>query len=379
MDKNLFESLLFESESEILDFKEKQYPFSSNDEKSELLKDVLGIANAWRRATAYIIIGVREVAAGQAEVVGISESDHLKDNNLQQFVNSKTNQPLKFRYETYLHGEKHVGIIVIDEQDRPIYLKANFGKLKAESVYVRRGSSTDPTRPAKPDEVAKMGHPIHPVAELRVEFADENKKALGQVLHLAAENCEMPADGSIEDLVMDHPMFSMDKTNESFYRDMAYYEKVKRIIRPVQFAVTNIGRVVAKNVRIEMTTPDDDKVVAGSESDLPAKPRASRNLMEIGVEAAANLSLGVGEGSIEIRKSGKHYRLSVDFGDLQPGRGVHSDVWYIGRASSGEIRLAGNVLAENVPNPIPLNLTIKFTVKNTHMTSDEVYKLGEEE
>ena len=62
MDAALFESLLHEEESETLDFKSEQYRFSkaSEREKSELLKDILGFANAWRRTDAYVLIGVVE-------------------------------------------------------------------------------------------------------------------------------------------------------------------------------------------------------------------------------------------------------------------------------------------------------------------------------
>lgn len=47
-----------------------------------------------------------------------------------------------------------IGIIQIALQDRPIFLKHSFGKLKEREVYIRRGSSTDV---ADPDEIAKMG------------------------------------------------------------------------------------------------------------------------------------------------------------------------------------------------------------------------------
>jgi hypothetical protein len=59
MNNELLERLLYEEESNTLDFKRDQYPFvkASDNEKSELLKDVLGFANAWRRSEAYIVIG----------------------------------------------------------------------------------------------------------------------------------------------------------------------------------------------------------------------------------------------------------------------------------------------------------------------------------
>ena len=57
MNITLFEALLFEEESETLDFKRDQYRFdnATDEEKSELLKDILAFANAWRRADAYIL------------------------------------------------------------------------------------------------------------------------------------------------------------------------------------------------------------------------------------------------------------------------------------------------------------------------------------
>ena len=63
MDDALFERLLYEEESDTLDFKRDQYSFAkaADEEKSELLKDILGFANAWRRAESYILIGVEDV------------------------------------------------------------------------------------------------------------------------------------------------------------------------------------------------------------------------------------------------------------------------------------------------------------------------------
>lgn len=54
MNIELFEQLLYEEENSTLDFKKEQYRFAkaTEDEKSELLKDILGFANAWRRSEA---------------------------------------------------------------------------------------------------------------------------------------------------------------------------------------------------------------------------------------------------------------------------------------------------------------------------------------
>ena len=160
MDDGQFERLLQEEESTTLDFKRDQYPFAnaSEEDKSELLKDILGMANAWRRSEAYVIIGVEEVRGGRSTVYGIGAADHLADHSLQQFVNSLTNRPVRFGYEAFGFDGKQLGVIRVEQQPRPFYLKRDYGKLRRNEVYVRRGSSTDPTKPATLDEVAQMGH-----------------------------------------------------------------------------------------------------------------------------------------------------------------------------------------------------------------------------
>jgi predicted HTH transcriptional regulator len=92
MDIAVFESLLREGESVTLDFKRDQYVFSkaSDEERSELVEDILGFANAFKRTDAYILIGVVEVPGDRAQVFGVTE--HLADHSLQQFVNSRTNR-----------------------------------------------------------------------------------------------------------------------------------------------------------------------------------------------------------------------------------------------------------------------------------------------
>ena len=148
------EELLNESESSSLDFKRDQYAFehATDEQKGELLKDVLAFTNAWRRTDAYILIGIEEVKGARSSVVGITS--HFDDAKIQQFVNSKTNRPVTFSYKTTTFEGVQIGIFHIPIQDRPIYINKKFGNLEANKVYIRRGSSTDF---ASPDEIAKIG------------------------------------------------------------------------------------------------------------------------------------------------------------------------------------------------------------------------------
>lgn len=153
MDPTLIEELLHEDESTSLDFKRSQYPFAgaNDEEKSELLKDILAFANAWRRSDAFILVGVDEVKGGRSTPVGVT--DHLDDAHLQQFVNSKIQRPLTFEYRRVTIDERDVGAIRIPVQARPFFITKDYGRLKKDVVYVRRGSST---AVATLDEVLKM-------------------------------------------------------------------------------------------------------------------------------------------------------------------------------------------------------------------------------
>ena len=175
MDSELLEQLLHHPECNFLDFKEAQYRFvkADNIEKSELLKDILAFANSWRLTPAYILIGVREVKGGRSEVVGVA--DHLDDASLHQFVTSKTQRPVEFTYEVFATEGVEIGIIEIPLQERPIYARHVFGKVGAEAVYIRDGSST---RKANPGEVANMGaqRSAEATPQLELSWADIGKR-----------------------------------------------------------------------------------------------------------------------------------------------------------------------------------------------------------
>ncbi len=60
-DSETFQSLLNLSESETLDFKSKQYPFSSDEEKAGCFQGRFSqLSNAWKISDGYILIGIEE-------------------------------------------------------------------------------------------------------------------------------------------------------------------------------------------------------------------------------------------------------------------------------------------------------------------------------
>jgi len=122
-------ALLQRSEGDALDFKRDNYQFrnATKDEKSELLKDILALANAWKATDGSIIIGVEESNGKATNVCGVAPE--LNDSAVQQFVNSKTNRPVAFAVEHAEHEGAQLTIIrVAQKQSQSRHLQMKLRK-----------------------------------------------------------------------------------------------------------------------------------------------------------------------------------------------------------------------------------------------------------
>lgn len=401
MNSDFIEQLLYEEEGPTLDFKRDQYAFAkaTEEEKSELLKDIIGFVNCWRRGEAFILIGVQEVQGGKSTVYGIS--NHLADHSLQQFVNNLTNRPVQFGYEACECDGKQVGVIRIDMQKRPVFLKRDYGKLKKGEVYVRRGSSTDPSKPADPDEIALMGsgHSTEPKeASVSVKFARPDvEQSLGVEMEWTGEYCEMPESKDIP-LLDDQPtpvrlpggqsfhipnlsnFDPMNRLNENYYHELANYEFVRRLVKEIRLVVANTGDVPATDVRLEIAAPVGKGFRIVDESKIPGPPERRTSV----VPSAAMNSLRLRPafrhaGYVEIDENDQQVKVEIDCGNLQPGRKVWTDSFHLGIGRSGEIELKGHIFAANLTKPQEFSLKINADIQRTSMRLDELYTLVKED
>ncbi len=386
MDAALLNSLLNQSESESLDFKREQYRFvgEPNRVKSELLKDILAMANAWKSSDAYILIGVEEQTGAKATVVGIST--HLDDANLQQFVHAKTNKPLSFGYSVVPLGGKDVGVITIAAgQVRPVYLSSDFGKLCGGVVYIRRGSSTGR---ASPDEIAEMGEDrvaIPAVPSIAVEFADTRKRLrLGTQLAITSTLLVDPPPLTREQLKWLGKHLSAIKLIESpatrvqiprhFLNSLVGEQPTPEQIRErhqelafltsVGFLVQNCGSVTATDVRIEVHGSKTDGLLQFDELSHP-KNRAS-----VGVGGSMP---SVFRSNVQVEEHGANWTLSVDVGKLQPKSDVWiTDQWYIGSANPTRLDLRATIFADNLPDPISTPLIVTIELEESVYDKDRI-------
>lgn len=376
---SLISALLFEAEGAELDFKREQYPFSGADDrvKSELLKDILAFANAWRRTDAYILIGVQEVKEAESVVVGIT--DHIDDARLQQFVNSKTNRPVEFSYTPTPFRGKQIGVIHIPVQDRPTFLTKDYGALRRNTVYLRRGSSTDE---ARPDEIARMGQAVGEALTLRPLLIP--RLAIGsdwsnlvEVATFEAVHLNHPEIKGLPDYSPDAPtgpfgnrVFSINHTNSRFYRERAEYVRFAAKLRPIRFGVRNEGTALAAGVKLisHITDPAHSLEFALG-SNKPAKPRREWSP----VDNMRPISMNQKTPDIEVTETNAGWTITAHFGKIQAkDTRLTSDQLFVGMTQSGIAQLPVSVFADELASPVSSVLSLDFVVTEHELTFDEL-------
>lgn len=112
-------------------------------------------------------------------------------------------------------------------------------------------------------------------------------------------------------------------------------------------------------------------------SDIPDPPERCVNLLSNSVLEGIKPAFRRDPGEVDIAKNGERFRIEIDCGDLQPGRRVWSDVFYVGKGASGDLPLCGLVFTDNLPQPKHFALTVSVTVTKTAMTVDKLCLLPE--
>lgn len=122
-------------ECEYLDFKAEEY---SKNNKEELIRDIMAMANAKHNGDKFIIIGIK-VRADVKEVVGIQSITDSSE--YQELIHSNIEPEINFDYFPLEFEGKLLGIIRIYGNDnRPYMMKRDFGGCKRGLCLIRKGS-----------------------------------------------------------------------------------------------------------------------------------------------------------------------------------------------------------------------------------------------
>ena len=368
---NLLNMLRYKSEGTDIDFKSSQYRFTngSENEKSELLKDILAIANSWRDGTGYILLGFKDQRPNPAEVVGIHDS--IDDSRIQQFVNSKVKPKLTFSYEEHLYEGKTIGIISIPTQQRPFYLTSAYGKHKRTVVYVRRGSSTDE---AEPVETIAMGHEDNGRAEMKIELSlrtPDNDALPLNFTHTYLQFTEEFPDferptkrlGPFE--MPDVSNFYTD--NRDLWREYAEYTRINKALIVLRLVLLNRSGVQLSNAKVELTVETTDTYVQViAESDLPEQPKPTRNILNRGTFQGSSFFSRYNK--LEIIEGVQIPECHIRLGSLLPGEHASSELIAVLPEGPGRLRIRLRILGSELATPIEQEFAIRTT--GEHLSLD---------
>lgn len=360
------EELCSRGEGHDLEYKAERYPFSkaSDEEKSELLKDILAMGNTQRDGTAYILIGFKENPPHPASVVGLMPDATWDDARLQQFVNEKLESKLNFKYEEQMYDGKHVAVISIPKQIRPFFLNKDYGKLAKGVVYVRRGSATGI---ASAREIYQMGVRDYSKGDALIDviILNENNLPLeGHFVRNFIEFDELPDFAWESSGFMSPPRFSA--ANRHYWRQLAEYYVARERLVYVRLTVTNRSQFALSNVKVEVTLNEINgqgfKILTAS--DLPQYPNE-----EWGALVAA------GDPRIEVDEDGPEPVLIVQIGNLLPDetRRTPEDMVFLPEGP-GEFTMKLRVLAGELFPPLIIKWSLSIAGESKRLTIDDLEK-----
>lgn len=365
----LLEELRSRGEGSDLDYKAERYVFAkaTAEQKSELLKDILALANTQRSGNAYLLMGFRENPPYPAEVIDLPADGAIDDSRLQQFVNEKLETKLVFRYEEQLFDGKHIAVITVPKQPRPFYLTKRFGNLEANTVYVRRGSSTGI---ATPREIYRMGVADQSRGEALLDLAvlDEKNQPLAdhfQRTFLMFE--ELPDYKRYQPpAYLAAPNYNLE--NRNYWREGAeYFQAENRLVR-IRLELANRSNYPLSAVKLEVTwiTDAGQSYRMLTESEVPDLPVHEWHLRPLSVR----------DGSTGVDEEGMHPVFNCHLGNVRPGenRRIGDDLILL-PAGPGSYTMKVRILANELDTPQIIKRVLEVRGESRHLSFDELQEL----
>lgn len=138
-------------ESSCLDFKEKMYPKKGT---TDLLKDILAMANSSHPGKKYIVMGIKDSIGGDRVVTGVSPDQIIDSASYQQFIlnNIEPDLDLDLYYTDY--QDKKIAVLILDNTiDKPYLTKKKSAGVYEGLCLIRKGSTNSIANRADFDKI----------------------------------------------------------------------------------------------------------------------------------------------------------------------------------------------------------------------------------
>lgn len=177
----LIEDFLLSGEKSNVDYKKENYKLGKSDNKAEIIKDFIAMANSLKSnlENNYIIVGYDEESR---EVVGFETEDQ---SNFQQYINSNVDPAIYFEYLEININIGKVGIFIIDRtnfSEQPFLLKKEISlRSKPKSIgtgFIRIGTSTEVMNKIHFDKIYENRYNRDRSNDLKFSLFKNNKLAI---------------------------------------------------------------------------------------------------------------------------------------------------------------------------------------------------------
>ncbi|TWT95270.1 hypothetical protein Pla108_34140 [Botrimarina colliarenosi] len=142
--------------------------------------------------------------------------------------------------------------------------------------------------------------------------------------------------------------------------------------------VLNTGEAAAKDVRVEICVPNGQDYGIIDWSEAPEVPKRRENRFVANPMRDLKIRPVVRrDGYVDIDRGEHETKVEIECGNLQPGRKVWTDEFYLGVGQSGEFEIKRHLFAANLAKPQEFTLTIDADITRTSMTADELIELAD--
>lgn len=136
----LKELILCGNECTYLDYKKVEY---NKDNKSELIKDIVSMANSNHIGEKYIIIGIKHTPGQDLDICGVEAI--TDEANYQQLLQENVEPEINFQYFDMIINDKKIAVFrIFDTTNKPYLLKKHHDKLEKGDGWIRVGSKKRP-------------------------------------------------------------------------------------------------------------------------------------------------------------------------------------------------------------------------------------------
>ena len=399
-------TLLNSTETNRVDYKRKMgFKNGTDQQKANLLKDVLAMSNATHGDVGYLVFGVNHTLTGN-EIIGVEESDSVDNSRLTNYINSKTNKDIEFYYYEYVIQDKKIGILTIKPDGYVRYVTETICGTRDNAVYYRNNDTNAIMSPSEIADRAIMK--IRPELDVYLLCEDNDGKfsqstkivvqdlllnddsvagiarrlssrlSKDQVAQLQERYKELFGDPwsrlSDEQKKIFTQMTSpnVPENKEELMRDHFEYRKKLAKLKKVCIAAHNNGRHLASNCSILIDVPKiDSNIRALADLDLPSEPKKYTGFSSSQSFVVSNWSRA-GKNKSEITDCGDHYLIRLHLGTIQCGDYQITNYFYIGSEISDTIVCPYEVYYDESGGPTKDEFELIFIVEQETITYSKI-------